>query len=355
MNLANIESFMNGVVIGESGGNLYSSDPNVQSLITNATTLFSTIKSNTLTSSIAIPVSIYSAVANIAGGKGSASDATDILAAVASRLALAPLPQAKAAALALTAISLAIKYSPNIAASVSNLVSQTFTSATTPPPRDPLVLDLDGDGIETIGTDPLNPVLFDHNGDGIKTGTGWIKSDDGLLVMDRDSNGSIDTGSELFGADTVLTSGAYAGRKALDGFVALRDLDSNPDGVMDANDAQFANLKVWRDLNQDGVSGANELFTLADLNIASISLAKTAATVNLGNGNTQTATSGFTRTSGTTGTVGNLILASDTFHREYVTPVAISAAVALLPGMQGSGRVRDLWEAANEGEWRVAA
>jgi Ca2+-binding RTX toxin-like protein len=227
-------------------------------------------------------------------------------------------------------------------------IANYFKAATTPPPRDPLVLDLDGDGIETIGTDPLNPVLFDHNGDGIKTGTGWIKSDDGLLVMDRDSNGSIDTGSELFGADTVLTSGAYAGRKALDGFVALRDLDSNPDGVMDANDAQFANLKVWRDLNQDGVSGANELFTLADLNIASISLAKTAATVNLGNGNTQTATSGFTRTDGTTGTVANLNLASDTFHREYVTPVAISAAAALLPGMQGSGRVRDLREAASQ-------
>jgi hypothetical protein len=117
----------------------------------------------------------------------------------------------------------------------------------------------------------------------------------------------------------------------------------------------FFFAEVWRDLNQDGVSGANELFTLADLNIASISLAKTAATVNLGNGNTQTATSGFTRADGTTGTVANLNLASDTFHREYVTPVAISAAGVLLPGMQGSGRVRDLRGAANDGEWRMAA
>jgi len=237
---------------------------------------------------------------------------------------------------------------------ISTAVGSLFTSATTPPRRDPLAIDLDGDGIETVGANANNPILFDHNGDGIKTGTGWVKSDDGLLVMDRNGNGSIDTGSELFGADTTLSTGS----KAADGFAALSDVDSNHDGAIDANDAndaQFADLKVWRDLNQDGVSQAGELFTLGDLGIASISIATTTATVNLGNGNTQTATSGFTRTDGTTGTVANLNLASDTFHREYVTPVAIGAAAALLRDMQGSGRVRDMREAANEGEWRVAA
>lgn len=54
----------------------------------------------------------------------------------------------------------------------------------TPPRTDPLVLDLDNDGIETIGINGT-AVVFDHDGDGIKTGTGWVASDDGLLVMDR--------------------------------------------------------------------------------------------------------------------------------------------------------------------------
>lgn len=53
-------------------------------------------------------------------------------------------------------------------------------------PRDPLVLDLDGDGLETLGGD--GTVLFEHDGDGIKHGTGWVGADDALLVMDRDGD-----------------------------------------------------------------------------------------------------------------------------------------------------------------------
>jgi hypothetical protein len=53
--------------------------------------------------------------------------------------------------------------------------------------RDPLTLDLDGDGIESRGIDQTNPILFDHDGDGIKHATGWITADDGFLVLDRNS------------------------------------------------------------------------------------------------------------------------------------------------------------------------
>ncbi|MDR3055827.1 MAG: hypothetical protein LBU53_10590, partial [Zoogloeaceae bacterium] len=97
-------------------------------------------------------------------------------------------------------------------------------------PRDPLALDLDGDGIETIGIGGRNTVLFDHNANGIKTGTGWLKPDDGFLVLDRNGNGKIDSGRELFGVDTVKSNG----QKATDGLDALADLDSNKDGVFDA-------------------------------------------------------------------------------------------------------------------------
>ncbi|MDR2366044.1 MAG: hypothetical protein LBD68_09390 [Zoogloeaceae bacterium] len=64
-------------------------------------------------------------------------------------------------------------------------------------------LDRYGDSMEAVGVSGYDTVLFDHDGDGVRTGTGWVKGDDGLLVLDRNGNGAIDNGSELFGADTV--------------------------------------------------------------------------------------------------------------------------------------------------------
>ena len=101
--------------------------------------------------------------------------------------------------------------------------------------RDPLTLDLDGDGIETIAASVTNPVLFDHDGDGLKTGTGWISPDDGFLVMDRNNNGVIDSGRELFGDSTLL----YTGGAAADGFAALAQEDTNQDGVVNSLDANW--------------------------------------------------------------------------------------------------------------------
>nr|WP_230949892.1 hypothetical protein [Xylella fastidiosa] len=164
------------------------------------------------------------------------------------------------------------------------------------PPRDPLALDLDGDGIETTSSDG-RVILFDHDADGVKTGTGWLKPDDGWLVLDRKGNGTIDSGRELFGTDTLKRNGQLA----TDGFDALRDVDSNQDGKIDAADRVFANLRIWRDLNQDGITQANELSTLDANHIVSIGVTATAGRVDLGNGNVQTAAGTFTRSNGTTG------------------------------------------------------
>lgn len=137
------------------------------------------------------------------------------------------------------------------------------TSAATREPvrRDPLAIDLDGDGIETVGV-TATPVLFDHNADGIKTGTGWVKGDDGWLALDIDGNGLIDSGRELFGADTVLsgTPGVNA-VYATTGFQALKALDSNGDNLFDANDTAFGQVRIWQDQNQDGVSQGNDAWT----------------------------------------------------------------------------------------------
>jgi hypothetical protein len=214
--------------------------------------------------------------------------------------------------------------------------------------RDPLTLDLDGDGLETVSA-AQSGVLFDHAGDGIREGTGWVLADDGFMVLDRNANGTIDTGAELFGDSTPLSGGGTAA----DGFAALAQEDTNSDGVVNASDARFSDLRIWRDLNQDGNSQAGELFSLASLGIASINVAATENSQVLSDGNRIADLGTFTRTDGSSGTAGSvgdmadIDLSVDTFHREFTTPVPLVTGVTALPNMQGSGKVRDLWEAAS--------
>ena len=172
------------------------------------------------------------------------------------------------------------------------------------PGGDPLVLDLDGDGVETVNANGHSGAMFDHNNDGIKTATGWIKGDDGLLVRDINGNGTIDNGAELFGDSTRLASGATA----TNGFAALSELDSNQDGKIDTTDVAFSELKVWRDLNQDGVSQTGELFTLADLGIQSLNTANTAGNTVVPGGN-QILTGNYSNADGTTATLADSIFA----------------------------------------------
>lgn len=98
----------------------------------------------------------------------------------------------------------------------------------------PLIVDLDGDGVET--SDIYGNVFFDHDGNGFAEKTSWVGKDDGLLVRDLNNNGQIDNGTELFGNNTVLSNG----QKATNGFEALADLDSNNDGVFNNQDAAWA-------------------------------------------------------------------------------------------------------------------
>ena len=135
----------------------------------------------------------------------------------------------------------------------------------------PLVIDLNGDGINLTTAD--NGVWFDINGDGVKDKTGWVKSDDGLLVLDKNHNGTIDGQSELFGGNDI------------DGFSVLAQYDENKDGVIDGKDSVWKDLKVWQDINQDGLNQDGELLSMDDLDFSSISLdAKAADYMIAGNG-----------------------------------------------------------------------
>ena len=72
----------------------------------------------------------------------------------------------------------------------------------------PLVVDLDGDGVET--KEENSQIYFDHDGNGFAESSGWVGQDDGLLVRDINGNGQIDDGTELFGNNSVLSNGQSA-------------------------------------------------------------------------------------------------------------------------------------------------
>jgi VCBS repeat-containing protein len=207
-------------------------------------------------------------------------------------------------------------------------------------PRDPIILDLDGDGLETVGV--ASNIYFDFDADGVLTRTGWVNKDDALLVWDRNGNGRIDTGAELIGDFTVLPNGTLAPN----GFAALAALDSNGDGVIDASDPAFAELKLWRDTSQDGVSQGGEFITLADAGIVSLNLAHTLKNQTLANGNTLAREGTFTRADGSSSGMGEFKLAIDTFHTQFAEEVEVPEALKTLPNMGGAGNVRELQQAA---------
>ena len=187
---------------------------------------------------------------------------------------------------------------------------------------DPLSLDLDGDGIETTAIEGLNSTLFDHNKDGIRTATGWVSADDGLLVLDRNGDGVINHGGELFGDNTLLKDGSLAAN----GFAALAEFDENGDGKIDAQDAVFHQLKVWRDLNQDGISQEGELFTLEQLGIQSLDLNHQAVNQRQDNGNSVARLGSYTDSEGKEHLIGDLLFDSNPMISRFSDEVELSAA-----------------------------
>ena len=142
----------------------------------------------------------------------------------------------------------------------------------------PLALDLDGNGVSTISS--VAGVVFDLDADGQTERVGWLSTSDAWLAFDRNGNGLIDDGSELFGSGTTMPDGS----KALDGFAALRVLDVNQDGAIDSTDAVFTELSLWTDTNSDGRVDAGELRPMSQAGVQSLSLAaKPTAVIDQGN------------------------------------------------------------------------
>jgi len=139
----------------------------------------------------------------------------------------------------------------------------------------PIVIDILGNGYNL--TDGENGIEFDLTGKGSKHKVSWtsVKSDDAWLVLDRNENGRIDSGLELFGNFTVQDSSISV--KDRNGFLALAVFDKpenggNRDGVINKSDTIFTGLQLWQDMNHNGISESNELHTLPSLDIETLEL-----------------------------------------------------------------------------------
>jgi len=198
---------------------------------------------------------------------------------------------------------------------------------------------LDGDGIETLGKD--SGIYFDHEGNGFAQSTGWVGSDDGLLVFDKNSNGIIDDGNELFGNNTLLANGS----KAANGFTALADLDTNADGVIDSEDTAFGNLRVWRDLDGNGRVSEGELFALEALGIQSLNTQYTSQNITDAQGNKHLQTGSYTLVDGTTRAMNDVWFTEDTARTVDMNPVEIPEEITALPDISAFGNVHSLHQA----------
>lgn len=124
----------------------------------------------------------------------------------------------------------------------------------------PIVVDTRRDGI-TLGPAGRS-VLFDVNADGFRDSVQWVRpgGDEAFLTLDRNRNGVVDDGSELFGVGTPLVEGG----NAPNGFVGLAQYDQpllggNDDGVISRADAIWPELTLWLDSNADGVATRKEM------------------------------------------------------------------------------------------------
>ncbi len=216
-------------------------------------------------------------------------------------------------------------------------------------PTDPLVLDLNGDGVRLTNY-LTSPVFFDADNDGGSLEeTGWVSPEDGVVVVDANANGRIDniseTLSEYFGG-TAGADGEAGQKRFANGFAALASLDSNADGVFDRQDASWSSVKVWVDSNHDGknwndlngngaidAGEASELKSFSDLGITQINLNNQVQSGEVRDGNEVLARGTFVQNGTSKEAIAANFLANPNGH------VFTASGAGTVVSTQGSGEV----------------
>lgn len=139
----------------------------------------------------------------------------------------------------------------------------------------PILIDVNGDGIRMTNVD--DGVEYDGFGRGVEITTAWTEadSDDAWLVLDRNGNGIVDDGTELF--SSAAPQPMLPPPELRHGFNALVQYDKpenggNADGVLNEHDSIFSSLQLWQDRNHNGISELSELYSLAFFRLESISM-----------------------------------------------------------------------------------
>ncbi|WP_342724633.1 calcium-binding protein [Bradyrhizobium sp. B097] len=204
-----------------------------------------------------------------------------------------------------------------------------------PNPRDPLVINF-GTGDLQLTSLANSQAHFDFTGSGFATQTGWIGANEGILILDNGQGGSTITPDELLGA------------KSGDGFQDLAALDSNHDGVIDANDAAFSQLKVWTDQNLNGQLDAGELESLSDLGITSISLST--SPVNLTVSGNQVVEQATVMINGVAHVISEVEFSTNTVNTIYTPPAdfTYTPEALNLPDLAGFGKLPSLQVAMSQ-------
>jgi hypothetical protein len=204
----------------------------------------------------------------------------------------------------------------------------------------PLVLDLDGNGIETLSLKHTF-LHFDHDNNGFFERTGWVGPNDGLLVLDLNGNGKIDNGLELFGNNTLLADGL----PAEDGFFALEQYDSNKDSFLTDQDLIWNRLRVWRDQNSNAQTDPGELLTMAELQIKAMQLYNYTDKIVDDQGNTHLQHSIYLRQDGQRLALTDVWFAKDALNSLPSIYREVDEDTAALPDLPGIGIVPSLHQA----------
>ncbi|HHT7697461.1 TPA: hypothetical protein ACT2D0_000001, partial [Pasteurella multocida] len=203
----------------------------------------------------------------------------------------------------------------------------------------PLIIDMDKNGIKTISVN--KNVLFDLDNNLFAENTGWVGEGDALLVWDRDNNGFIDSGNELFGNHTMLANGD----KAANGFIALHSLDSNGDNIFDAKDDKWLTLQLWFDHNQNGISEDGELVKLSESGIKSIDLSYRNIDITDENENVHRQISRVTWENGEESDITDVWFKKNSSKSFYKEQIDVSEDIKEMPNIVAFGNLLNLHEA----------